>query len=98
MTIVSDDGSLRPRILAALALLAALPAAAQQVTGNITGTITDKSGSVIPGAAVKLVSETTAAARQTVTNKDGDFEFNAVQAGNYRVEVQHTGFKKLAQT
>src|SRR5690349_21337017 len=84
----------------ALALLAltALPLAAQQVTGNITGTVMDKSGSVIPGANIKLTSASTGAMRQTTANKDGDFEFNAVLAGNYRVEVSHPGFKKLEQT
>ena len=85
------------RGLVVLSILGAsvLPIAAQQVTGNITGTITDKSGSVIPGANIKLISESTAAARQTVANKDGDFEFNAVQAGHYRVEVAHAGFKNI---
>ena len=39
--------------------------AAQQITGSISGSITDRSGSVIAGVAVKLTSENTAAVRQT---------------------------------
>jgi hypothetical protein len=81
----------------AAAVLAALsfyvPAGAQQITGSISGTITDKSGSVIAGVTVKLISESTSAAREAGTNADGAFEFSAISTGRYRISVRHAGFK-----
>ncbi len=66
---------------------------AQNVTGSITGTVADKSGSRIPGVSVKLTSETTAAAREAATDADGNFQFNAIQAGSYKISIAHPGFK-----
>lgn len=67
---------------------------AQIVTGSITGTVADVSGSVIPGVTVKLTSETTAAVRQVLTDQDGNFQFNAIQPGNYTLVAELAGFKK----
>ena len=74
-----------------------MPAAAQQLTGKIVGTVTDHTGAAVTGARIRLVSEETAAARETVASAGGDFEINAVRAGNYRVEVSHAGFRKYQQ-
>jgi hypothetical protein len=82
------------RYLAWLAL-AVWPAAAQQITGNISGSVKDHTGAIVSGAAVKLTSDTTGQTRETTSDKNGDFEFNAVVAGNYHVEITQTGFKKF---
>ncbi len=79
------------------ALIALASAHAQQLNGKIVGTVTDRSGSAISGAAVHLVSESTGAVRDTAVSASGDFEINAVRAGNYRIEISHTGFKKWQQ-
>ena len=50
------SGMLALAIVAILA--AAAPARAQITTGNITGTVNDSQGGVIPGATVVLKSET----------------------------------------
>ncbi|MBI4905925.1 MAG: carboxypeptidase regulatory-like domain-containing protein, partial [Acidobacteria bacterium] len=81
------------RLLTTLALSAAT-LAAQQITGSVAGTITDKSGSAIAGAAVKLTSTTTSAARDTTTGDNGDFLFNGILSGSYNLTVTHSGFKK----
>src|SRR5215471_1347855 len=78
---------------AALCLAALLPAGAQQTTGSISGTVTDKSGSVVAGVTVRLTSETTSAMRQALTNSDGNFEFPAIAAGHYDLSASHPGFK-----
>lgn len=70
----------------------------QQISGSISGTVTDKSGSAIPAAAVKLISRSTAAERNATTDEDGNFRFNAVQAGSYNITVQHAGFKNHKRT
>ena len=80
------------RLLTAF-VLSVVALCAQQLTGNISGTVMDKSGALISGAAIKLVSVTTGAVRETKTNEQGSFEITTVQAGNYRLEVKHSGFK-----
>jgi hypothetical protein len=70
------------------------PSSAQIVTGSITGTVADKSGSPMAGVNVRLTSETTAAAREAATDGEGHFQLNAIQPGNYTLAIQHPGFKR----
>src|SRR5215472_14258119 len=80
-----------------LSLLALAPSAsAQKATGTITGTLTDPSGAVVPGANVSIVNDRTGASRETTTNDQGSFSFPELDAGMYRVSVNKTGFKKLS--
>src|SRR5437016_2545489 len=75
-----------------------LPSAAQIVTGSITGTIADKSGSPMAGVAVKLTSESTAAVREIATDADGNFQLNAIKPGNYKLAAEHPGFKRYEKS
>ncbi len=84
-------------LLAVFLVISCLPVMAQQITGSISGTVADKSGSVIAGATVKLTSESTAAVRETTTDTDGNFRFSAVPAGNYKFTALHAGFKGYEQ-
>ena len=77
-------------------LVLAPSASAQKSTGTITGTVSDPSGAVVPGATVSLVNERTGAAREAVTNEQGSFSFPELEAGTYRIAVNKAGFKKLA--
>src|SRR5258708_12857134 len=54
---------------------------AQQLTGSISGTVADKSGSPIVGASIQLVSETTGASREGGSDAEGTFQFPAIAAG-----------------
>ena len=58
-----------------LAALLALPGAAgaqsQAAGGAIEGTVTDESGSVLPGAAVTVKNQATGVVRETTTNGAG---------------------------
>jgi carboxypeptidase family protein len=82
-------------LAAAVVALTALPRAgyAQRFTGDLSGTVTDESGAVIPGANVTLTNENSKDQRRTVTNEDGFFAFAAVPAGTYTVGVQLQGFR-----
>ncbi len=79
-------------------LLMPVMAPAQQVTGSITGTITDSSGSAIVGATVKLVSEQTGAVRVIPTDAEGNFVFTAINSGMYTVSAEQAGFKQFRKT
>jgi hypothetical protein len=81
-----------------LVLVAALALQAQEITGNISGTVTDPTGSVIPGANVTVTNTGTGVARNTQTTSTGVFFLNNLPVGNYRLTVENTGFKKYDAT
>lgn len=69
-------------------------AVAQVDTGTISGTATDVSGAVVPGAVVTLTNQATAAAQTTKTNADGRYVFTPLHIGTYNVVVHAASFKK----
>jgi len=83
-------------MLGALALVTTLPAAApaQTETGKITGTVTDASGGVLPGASVTLKSVGTGATRTATSDVAGNYTFSNLQPGPYELTVELTGFSK----
>jgi hypothetical protein len=70
----------------------------QGLTGSITGTILDPSGSAVPGAEVTLVNVATSQTRQTTTQTNGDFVFTQLLPGTFRLTVTAGGFRKYEQT
>jgi outer membrane receptor protein involved in Fe transport len=71
---------------------AALPA--QEITGNISGTVTDTSGAAVPDAKVDLSNIATGATRSTTTTSAGIFFFTSLPVGDYNITVLKDGFKK----
>ena len=70
---------------------------AQTLKGTILGTITDSSQAVMPGVQVMVRETNTNAARTVNTNDSGFFSFPNLDPGQYRVEVEHTGFRKMVR-
>jgi len=68
-------------------------AAAQQTLGGIVGTVTDPTGSVIPGATVTAVSAETKLTRTAKTNGQGSYALTDLPIGHYSVTVSLAGFK-----
>ena len=66
-------------------------------TGTVTGVVQDEKGAVLPGASVKLVNLGTNAERTAVTSDSGSYEIAQLVPGNYRLEIQATGFSKYVQ-
>lgn len=81
--------------VAALAVLLAwpVPSHAQRITAELSGTVVDDSGAVIPGADVVLRNEGSGDIRRGVTNSGGFFTFSAVPAQTYTLTVSLQGFK-----
>jgi hypothetical protein len=77
--------------LLCLVLLTALPAAAQEQSGAIEGSIRDSAGAAVPGAAVKATNSAGVTV-STVTNAQGDYRFPALPPGKYEVSAVLTGF------
>ena len=62
--------------LLSLLLLLAIPGLqAQQTLGGITGTVTDKTGSILPDTTVTIVGDQTKLTRTQKTNANGSYEF-----------------------
>jgi hypothetical protein len=82
----------------ALALLSAASLLLGQNLGSITGVVTDKSGSSVPNATVKLINPDTGLTRTFTTNESGNYVAPAVPAGTYTLEVTASGFSTFRQT
>lgn len=68
---------------------------AQTVTSSLLGTVNDASGLAVPGAEVRLSSQTTSGVLTTNTNTLGLFRFPVVQPDTYRLTIAASGFKNL---
>ena len=82
-------------VLSIVAMLAALltPAASQEVTGSIVGTVTDASGAPIKGAAVMASDFDRGTVWTTQTNETGAYNVLRLPIGNYTVKVTSPGFE-----
>jgi len=78
-----------------LVLLCAWPLAAQVDRATLTGTVTDSSGAVIPGAKVELTSPTTGLRRDIVTGASGAYLVPGLPIGSYNVVFSQPGFKTV---
>jgi hypothetical protein len=59
---------------------------------TLSGTVTDKSGAVAPGAEVKISNKQTGLQRTDTANSSGNYSFNLIPAGIYEVRVSLKGF------
>jgi iron complex outermembrane recepter protein len=83
----------------ACALFLAIPPVTlfSQERVNVSGTVRDVSGPVIPGTVVELRDPVTQRARTAVTNEHGAYAFAEVEPGTYELIVRRDGFRPLAQ-
>jgi hypothetical protein len=84
--------------LTMVALSIAVPAAAQTITGTITGIVKDTSGAVLPGVTVTMTQTQTARAESTVSDAEGRYTSAPLPLGDYRIEASLQGFKSAAQS
>ncbi|HYG99772.1 MAG TPA: carboxypeptidase regulatory-like domain-containing protein [Terriglobales bacterium] len=88
---------MRPRaiFIALLCLLAlvAVSVVAQTGTSRITGTVVDKTGAMVSGAAVTATNQGTNVSYTTRTSTAGAYSFESVQPGVYQIKVESEGFR-----
>jgi hypothetical protein len=78
-------------------IIFALPLAAQQASGKITGVVTDASGAVIPGVIVVATNTETGDVRRAETNASGTYVVSPLPVGDYKLEARKEGFKALTR-
>jgi hypothetical protein len=93
----NGDSVIRPGFWLVLLLVASLvlsagPAMAQSTFGAILGTVQDSSGAAIPGATITAHSLDENADQVTTSNNSGEFVFENLKAGQYKVTIHRDGF------
>jgi hypothetical protein len=76
-----------------MGLVFAPHAQAQQTLGGITGTVTDKTGGVLPETVVTIVGDQTTLTRSQKTNSNGSYDFVNLPIGTYTITFTHDGFQ-----
>src|SRR3989441_8133056 len=67
-------------------------------TSQITGTVKDQTGAVLPGAEVTVTQTDTGARRTVVSDETGSYVLANLPIGPYRLEVMLPGFRTYVQT
>jgi outer membrane receptor protein involved in Fe transport len=82
-----------------LAFVCATALLAQDITGSISGTVSDASGAGIPAAKVTVTAtEQNQVVRTTTSDSSGIYSAPLLAVGKYSVSVEAAGFKKSTQT
>jgi hypothetical protein len=86
-------------VFAMMSLLAfgAVVALGQAIDGSVVGTVTDASGAAVVGAEVTATNVATNVSANTKTNGSGEYRFDHLLNGTYRISVKQTGFKTTAE-
>src|SRR5712691_5313549 len=71
---------------------------AQGLTGQISGTVNDSSGSAVVGAEAVLLNQGTGQTRQMASDQSGSFLFAQLLPGSYTLTISAPGFKKAQET
>lgn len=85
-------------IVAGIMLTSVALYAQNTVSGELTGTVTDPSGAVLPSVAVTLKSQDTGQTLTTTSSSAGFFRFALLRPGNYTVSTSPSGFAPVSRT
>jgi hypothetical protein len=79
-------------VILMLGLAVASEVSAQIISGDLVGTVFDKTGAVVPSAAVEAVNTETGVKHTTKANGGGEYRFNNLPVGTYNVSASSTNF------
>lgn len=68
-----------------------------QANGSLSGTVTDKTGSVVAGATVKITSQGTGVTREVKTDGSGHYTATFLPVSIYTIRVESQGFQTTEQ-
>src|SRR6266478_4585704 len=84
-------------IAAACSLFLVCPSLYGQANGSFSGTVTDKTGSVITGAKVTVASQGTGVSRESTTDSSGHYLVPLLPVATYTLRVESSGFQTVEQ-
>jgi len=79
-----------------LAICAGL-AYGQAIDGNVVGTVSDSQGAAVVGADVTATNVSTNVTASAKTNSAGEYRFDHLLIGTYRITAKMTGFKTISE-
>jgi hypothetical protein len=94
----NQNHNLTRAILICACLLLQLVVAYGQTQSRLTGTVTDSSGAVIPGAKIELRNAGTGVVQTALTSPAGTYDFPTVPPGVYELRCQAEGFKSYTRS
>ncbi len=90
MTTMTRSFALLLMILA----LALCPVLGQSISGNLTGTVYDATGAIVPNATVIVRNDATGVENTTTTGATGEYRISNLPAGVYTITANAVGFSK----
>src|SRR5215472_5120966 len=67
-------------------------------SGSVQGTVVDSSNAAVTGAQVSITSLATDTKRTTITDNSGNYRFDLLPAGSYKLSISAKGFSNVAET
>jgi hypothetical protein len=90
-------GKLLSGVLAAIVVCSAAMSAQTISTSQISGTVTDPTGAVIPNATIQLKRVDTGELHSLTSNSSGNYTIQDLSAGTYTLQVTSAGFSTYVQ-
>src|SRR5579862_3630597 len=87
-----------PIALLVSAIVSAVAWAQSAATSQISGTVKDSTGLVLPEAQVRVTQTDTGLVRAATTNSDGVYVLPSLPIGPYQLEVKKEGFSSFVQS
>ena len=84
-------------LISLLVLASSLLVQGQSTYGSVSGIVNDPSGLAVSGAEVTLTNVGTAEKRTQTSGDDGHFTFVNLFQGNYRIDIEKSGFKHFVR-
>ena len=85
-------------VMALSGALAAVPASAQAVRATVLGTVTDRTGAVLPGVTVTVTNTDTRVAQTTVSDSQGHYTLTNLLPAPYDIEAALSGFQTVVRS
>ncbi|MGH9524498.1 MAG: carboxypeptidase regulatory-like domain-containing protein [Terriglobales bacterium] len=79
-------------VLVLLLVSCALTFGQATATASLTGTVSDATGAVLPGATVTITNQQNGIKRTATSSSTGDYRFDSLPPGSYTVKASKTGF------
>jgi len=84
-------------LLLLVSFASVIPLLAQSDRATLTGTVSDTSGAVVPGATVTATNIQTKVGNTAITNDSGFYKILNLPVGEYSISYQKTGFELLVR-